>query len=194
MKLYQFAGSSFCEKIRRILAYKGLSYEKVEVPGDNRAELIQVSGQKVVPVLADGPKVIIDSTWIAQYLEEKYPQKKVYPQDKQLRGMALLIEDWADEVLCTVARGLTAPHRLKQELSAEDREKRTKALTICLSTLDQALEGRNWLVADACTVADFAAYGQVWPLRLLPTYSIPQEYRNLLSWKDRMEKITGPAS
>lgn len=189
MKLYQFPSSSFCQKIRMVLAYKELPYEKVDVPTDNRTELIQVSGQKIVPVLADGAKVIIDSTWIAQYLEEKYPKKKIYPQDRHLKGLTLLIEDWADELFCTAARALTRPYRLKQELSAEEREKIVKGINLCLSTIDQALEGRDWLVGNALTLADFAVYAQLWPLAAVPTFTIPKEYRNLLSWKERFEKV-----
>ncbi len=57
-----------------ILKEKGLTYETVEVPKEkeSRTELVSVSGQLLVPVLVDGDKVICDSTYIANYLEEKY--------------------------------------------------------------------------------------------------------------------------
>lgn len=96
--LYQFELSQFSEKVRLILDYKGLDYQKVEVtPGVGQWELWQLSGQRQVPVLKDGETVIADSTAIALYLDRKYPEKPIIPVDPLLRGQCLLIEEWADE-------------------------------------------------------------------------------------------------
>ncbi len=98
LELYQFAICQYCEKVRLILDYKGLEYRKIEVtPGVGQWELFQMSGQKQVPVLKDGDRVIADSTAIAFYLEEKYPERPIIPTDPRPRGQCLLMEEWADE-------------------------------------------------------------------------------------------------
>ncbi len=74
LKLYQFERCPYCTKVRGVLGEKGLEYEKIEVPLDReeRTELLDISGQIMVPVLVDGERVINDSGVIIDYLNEKY--------------------------------------------------------------------------------------------------------------------------
>lgn len=105
MQLHQFRHSAFCEKVRLVLAAKGLDYSAVEVtPGVGQLELFRMSGQRQVPVLVDGPDVIADSTAIALHLERRHPLPALLPADPQLRARVLLIEDWADTALAAGCR------------------------------------------------------------------------------------------
>ncbi|MGK7877514.1 MAG: glutathione S-transferase family protein [Xenococcaceae cyanobacterium] len=98
LELYQFELSQYSEKVRLILDYKELEYRKIEVtPGVGQLELFRISGQPQVPVLKDGDTVVADSTEIAFYLDQKYPEKPIIPTDPLARGQCLLIEEWADE-------------------------------------------------------------------------------------------------
>ena len=98
LELYQFELSQYSEKVRFILDYKGLEYRKIEVtPGVGQIELLQKSGSRQVPVLKDGSTYIADSTEIAFYLDRKYPEKPILPEDPLARGKCLLMEEWADE-------------------------------------------------------------------------------------------------
>ncbi len=100
LTLYQFAASTYSEKVRLILDYKQLPYETVEVtPGLGQLEVFRLSGQRQVPVLKDGSTVVPDSTAIARYLEDTYPDRPLLPTDPQKRGLCLALEDWADESL-----------------------------------------------------------------------------------------------
>ncbi len=97
LELYQFELSHYCEKVRFILDYKGLPYRKIEVtPGLGQIDLFRMSGQRQVPVLKDGNEIVTDSTAIALYLDEKYPEKPIIPADPRLRAQTLLLEEWAD--------------------------------------------------------------------------------------------------
>ena len=105
MELHQFRHSAFCEKVRLILAFKGLTATLVEVsPGLGQLELFRISGQRQVPVLVDGGEVIADSTAIALHLEERHPLPPLLPADPVVRARILLLEDWADTTLATGAR------------------------------------------------------------------------------------------
>ncbi|QVL53251.1 MAG: glutathione S-transferase family protein [Cyanobium sp. M30B3] len=105
MQLHQFRHSAFCEKVRLVLAAKGLDYSVVEVtPGVGQLELFRMSGQRQVPVLVDGPDVIADSTAIALHLERRHPLPALLPADPQLRARVLLLEDWADTALASGCR------------------------------------------------------------------------------------------
>ena len=60
-------------------------------------ELLQKSGSRNVPVLKDGNTYIADSTEIAFYLERKYPERPLLPEEPLAKGQCLLMEEWADE-------------------------------------------------------------------------------------------------
>ncbi len=105
MQLHQFRHSAFCEKVRLVLAAKGVDYSVVEVtPGVGQLELFRLSGQRQVPVLVDGSEVIADSTAIAQYLEVLHPLPPLLPADPEQRAQVLLLEDWADTALASGVR------------------------------------------------------------------------------------------
>ncbi|MBD2464403.1 glutathione S-transferase family protein [Oscillatoria sp. FACHB-1407] len=105
LELYQFELSHYCEKVRFILDYKELPYRKIEVtPGIGQLDVYRMSGQRQVPVLKDGATVIADSTAIAEYLDKTYPDKPIIPSDPKLRGLTLIMEQWADESIGINAR------------------------------------------------------------------------------------------
>ncbi|MEL7143596.1 MAG: glutathione S-transferase family protein [Cyanobacteria bacterium J06643_4] len=105
LELHQFEASHYSEKVRLILDYKQLPYKTIEVsPGIGQIELYRLSGQRQVPVLKDGAEVVPDSTAIARYLEEKYPERPVIPADPKQRGLCLMMEAWADESIGLNAR------------------------------------------------------------------------------------------
>jgi len=98
--LYQFELSPFCDKVRRVLHYKGIEYRVHEVPVATSAlQIKRVNPIGKVPVLEHDGARIADSTHIARYLEEKFPLPSVYPKDARERALAHVLEEWADESL-----------------------------------------------------------------------------------------------
>jgi glutathione S-transferase len=105
LELHQFKHSAFCEKVRLVLAAKGLEAKLVEVvPGVGQLELFRLSGQRQVPVLVDGSEVIADSTEIALHLDQRHPLPPLVPSDPEERARVMLMEDWADTALSTGCR------------------------------------------------------------------------------------------
>src|SRR5260370_8087591 len=98
LRLYQFITSPFCAKVRKILDYKGLDYEVVEVDYLERKELLLASGQLIVPVLTfeDG-ETIADSDRISMLLEDRYPELTIFPSE--WRGVHLGLARYFDTEL-----------------------------------------------------------------------------------------------
>ena len=97
-KLYQFLGSPFCAKVRKLLAFKGVEFEVVEVDYLERKELLLASGQITVPaVTLDNGETIVDSARIAMRLEELYPEPTIFPAG--WRGMHVVLADYIDNHL-----------------------------------------------------------------------------------------------
>jgi glutathione S-transferase len=101
VKLYQFEISPFCEKVKRVMNLKKVSYEVVEVPmlAFLRGQAKKVSPANKLPAIEDGDVRLGDSTDIVEYLEDKYPEPHVYPIVPAEVAMCHVLEDWADESL-----------------------------------------------------------------------------------------------
>lgn len=92
------SGSPFCVKVHRMLVFKGLSYEPHDV-GSPR-ELGRLNpGVRKVPVLEHDGELIADSSRIAAFLDERYPDRPLLPSGPRARAKCRLFEDWADESL-----------------------------------------------------------------------------------------------
>jgi len=99
LRLFDWAPSPFCMKVRSVLAYKGVSYERVAVLGPSLAELVRRSNVRKVPVLDIDGSMVVDSTDIAHEIERLFPEPAVLPTEPHLGGLSHALEDWADEAL-----------------------------------------------------------------------------------------------
>jgi len=181
IRLFQSQTSMFCEKVRIVLAMKEVPYEVVDVRKDERKSLIEFSGQRKVPAMDYNGQRVIDSTFIAAFLEEKYPQNSIYPAGASNKGLCLMLEDWSDEVL------IHAIHLMRRAENAEARKEAEKQLAIHLQTLEQLFTGKK-LIFDRMTLADIAIFTQLHYLYTVVKYEIPASYKNLHVWMDLMRQ------
>src|SRR5487761_1824463 len=111
-RLYQFATSPFCAKVRKILDYKGVDYEAVEVDYLQRGELLVASGQLMVPALTfENGETIVDSARIAARLEELFPNPTVFPPAG--RGLHLAMARYLDSEIEDAAFRVALPDELE---------------------------------------------------------------------------------
>ncbi|KAF2945361.1 hypothetical protein DAI22_02g211700 [Oryza sativa Japonica Group] len=93
--LYSYWRSSCSHRVRIALNLKGLEYEYKAVnllKGEHSdPEFMKVNPMKFVPALVDGDAVIGDSYAIALYLEDKYPEHPLLPQDLKMKALNLQI-------------------------------------------------------------------------------------------------------
>ncbi|SPL71507.1 glutathione S-transferase family protein [Acinetobacter stercoris] len=103
--LYQFPLSHYCEKARWLLDHKELDFEAHNlILGVHRAFAQLKTGQNKLPILKDQEKYIADSTQIALYLDEVYPEHSLLRSDQILRQQALEINHLANELGVYVRR------------------------------------------------------------------------------------------
>nr|AKR15642.1 glutathionine S-transferase [Saccharum spontaneum] len=91
LRLYSYWRSSCSHRARIALNLKGVDYEYKAVnllKGEQSdPEFVKLNPMKFVPALADGDSVIGDSYAIALYLEDKYPEPPLLPQDLQKKAL-----------------------------------------------------------------------------------------------------------
>ena len=97
--LHQFEISPFCDKIRRILHWKQQPYVVREVPLRDAMSVRKVNPAGKLPCLEHDGRFVADSTDIAYYLEDRFPDPPLVPRDPKLRALCHVFEDWADESL-----------------------------------------------------------------------------------------------
>lgn len=96
--LYQFQFSHYCEKVRWALDYKGLAYvPKNLLPGLHAKVAQKLAPKSCLPIIVDGESVIQDSTQIISFLDQRYPERALTPQDPKQAKQALEWEEYFDE-------------------------------------------------------------------------------------------------
>lgn len=83
--LHHYAFSTFSEKVRTALGFKGLAYQSVEIAGLPPRPLLTplTGGYRRAPVLQVGADIYCDTQLILPTLERLYPQKTLYPPGSQ---------------------------------------------------------------------------------------------------------------
>src|SRR5262249_53788926 len=97
IKLYDSAFSPFARKVRMVLEHKGLAHEAIDgLLKSNHAALKAVNGRIEVPVLVDGDIVVVNSPDIVAYVDHRYPDQPVLPEEPAARVHARAWERLSD--------------------------------------------------------------------------------------------------
>ncbi len=211
--MYDLAGddpalrfSPYCWRIRMALAHKGLPVETVPWRFTDKA-VLAFSGQGRVPVIRDGETVVSDSWSIAEYLEDRYPDRPSLFRGDGGRAHARFINAWADGVMLggiarLIVRDLldvVAPRdktyfrasreaRFGMALEAvqEGRETRVMDFRAALLPLRLVLGKQAWLGGAAPSYADYIIFGTLqWP-RCTSRFELLMADDPLAAWCERM--------
>src|SRR5258707_1259418 len=90
--------SPLCWRSKMALAHKGLAVETVPWRFTEKDKLPQPNAGRV-PVIIDGDRVVHDSTVIADYLEERYPDRPSLFGGDTGRALARFVQNWTETVL-----------------------------------------------------------------------------------------------
>jgi len=177
MKLYTFFRSSASYRVRIALNLKGLAYEQAPIHlrrggGEQWSPAYKsVNPQALVPTLEDGGRCFSQSLAIIEYLEERYPEPPLLPNDPPgratVRGMALAIA-------CEVhpLQNLRVLNYLRNDLEHSETDANRWAqhwITLGLSALEQlvlsAPKRGEFCFGDAPSLADVFLVPQLYNAR-----------------------------
>lgn len=184
MRLYGFAGT---RSQRALWGLKEVDadFEFVSVnlrEGEHkRPEFLRINPAGKVPVLIDGDQIIPESAAIVLYLADKYPEKGLMPDDLRERAQAyrwtLFAVTELEQPLWRITR-----HTLlypPEKRSPADIELAREDFKTMAAILDRHLDGREFIVGNALSVADcVTAYLIDWAneLHLIDTFPQLQAY------------------
>ena len=170
----------FCEKVRMALSLKNIPYEAIDARQNDRQPLMEYSGQRTVPVLDYNGQCVIDSTVICAFLEDKHPEPSIYPPDPSHKGLCLVLEDWADEIL------FQSVHMMRSKEPPDVQKEGERLLHINLQTLEQWFSGKKEFIFDRITLADISVFVELHYLYTSVQTVVPAKYKNVHNWMDRV--------
>jgi glutathione S-transferase len=99
VKFFDWKYSPFCMKVRAILDYKSVRYERINPLGSTLLSIYRRGKIGKVPAIEIEGELIVDSTDIAYELERQFPEPPVIPTGAYDRALCHALEDWSDESL-----------------------------------------------------------------------------------------------
>jgi glutathione S-transferase len=171
--------SPHCWKSRLALSHKQLEHATMPVAFMEKNK-IAMSGQRLLPVLADGDTVVYDSWDIAVYLDSKYPQRPALFVNDDAISYAMSVNEWCNNVLSVHIRPLVIMpifNIIKEEDKSYFRQSREEKLGLSLEayndkangsiaelnktldTLREVLDDQSYLTGPSPSYADICVLG-----------------------------------
>lgn len=190
LKLYDFTLSGNCHKIRMLLSFLDLDYQRIDVDlrkqDQMKPEFMVLNRLHKVPVLVDGDIVLRDSAAIMIYLARTYGKNEWYP-DSPLEMAE--IQQWLSFSVNEVFNGLALSRAIvifKRDL---DVKVANQIADVALDQLESRLSDHDWLALDRFTLADLACYPYA---GLVHEGGISLEpYSHTCDWFKRIEAMPG---
>jgi glutathione S-transferase len=211
--LYDLAGaeadrrfSPFCWRTRMALAHKGLDVETVPWRFTEKDKLPQPNTGRV-PVIVDGDRVVHDSTAIADYLEERYPDHPSLFGGEIGRALARFVQNWTETVLSVglIRLVLLDIHRhcapqdqvyfrrsreerfgTTLEEVVRDREGRLPAFRASLDPLRRTVERQDFISGKTPAYVDYVVFGAFQWARAISDFEVLADDDPVKVWRSRM--------
>jgi glutathione S-transferase len=196
MQLHTFVGSPSGRKVEAVINQLRLPvaihYHDVFTGELKRPDYLALNPNAMVPTLVDGSFVLWESDAIMQYLADRTDNVSLFPRDLRRRAEVVRWQFWAsthfNRAFGTLAFEAVAKPTLNIGTTNEAAVAMAQAdLARFAPVLDAHLQGREYLVGDAMTIADYAmirseAYQAKVPFDWTP-------YPNLNAYFERMRRV-----
>jgi glutathione S-transferase len=163
IRLYHFALSPFCRKVRLVLAEKRIEVELVEERYWERgADFLRRNPAGKVPVLKADGRTMAESQAICEYLDEMHPEPPLMPRSPADRYEVRRLVAWFDDKFHHEVTSKLLYERVNKKVMGQGYPESAhvkagaKAVKYHLDYMGWLLEQRRWLAGDAMTLADFA--------------------------------------
>lgn len=196
--------SPYCWRIRWSLRHKGLDFQSVEVRFDDLHKL--PGGNKSVPTVEIGDRIVGESWHIAEVLDELYPDRPPLFGCPEVKGPARFVESFFDKVVNAPLLPLFAADACAR-MTRQDQVyfRRTREHTL-KATLEEAHAGRDenvakfrtaihpirltlrkqpWLSGSAPGYADYIGLASFQWARLLTDFRILTDDDPVHDWVER---------
>lgn len=171
LTLYDNPFSPFARKVRMALRLKHVPFESIDALATAEHErLSAVNPRAEVPVLVDGDLVVVDSSDIVAYLDDRFPTPALLPSSPALRAKARSWQRIADTVFDAIVHDISLwawpTHRRADQPPAGLLEAGRRELEMLVARLEESLADETFLCGDL-SIADLAVFPHVSSLALV---------------------------
>jgi len=161
LTFYCGSGSPFAWKVWLVLEHKNIPYEFRLLSFDKQEtkapSFLALNPRGQVPTIVDDGFALWESAAIAEYLEERHPQKPLLPKDAKGRAIARRMVAEADSYLPKTIGELTSLVLFRKEPATPAEIAQAHEIVLAeLSRLEAQLTGP--FLAGALSLADFTAF------------------------------------
>ena len=163
-RLFHFALSPFCRKVRLVLAEKRIEVELIEERyWEQSAEFMRRNPAGKVPVIRMDDRVMSESQAICEYIEETNPEPALLPKAPEARYEVRRLISWFDDKFHAEVTSKLLYERVNKKVMGQgypdsgNVKAGAKSIKYHLDYMGWLLEQRRWLAGDVMTMADFAA-------------------------------------
>lgn len=162
MQIFGFPTSPFVRKVMLVASEKRVEFELIPAtPHKPNEEFLAASPFRLMPAMQDDDFRLPDSTAISFYLDAKFPEPPILPDEPEMRGKAMWANEFADTILSPHARGLAFNRYIGPEIlgTAGDTDAAAEAEEKALSALDyleKIVPEDGWLAGDRHSLADIS--------------------------------------
>jgi ganglioside-induced differentiation-associated protein 1 len=198
LHLFHYGLSNCSQKVRIVLAEKGLGWTNHWVDlakGEHRTETYRrINPNCVVPTLVHDGTILIESSDIMEYLDERFPDPPLRPSNE--RDLARMrqwvarqesiqrsLEVLSREFLFVVLDDRRVDHPSHSSIAGA-----VRGVEEALAELDRHLAGRTWLVGNALSLADVAWMVDVHRFRLM--HFPMSRHAGVRAWYRRVRRLT----
>ena len=193
MRIYQIAKCPFAHRARIVLEEKQLAYTIVYFESKQRpAELAALGAEARSPTIFDEAHQswVWDSLIVAEYLDERYPDRPLMPEDPSARARARLAMHQADAQVGTAGGPLIEDyvHKPPEARDPSKVEQVLPRLHHALEPWQARLANQPFLMGEAFTLADLALYTPLFAVAGLVGWerAIPGQLGQLRAWRERV--------
>jgi glutathione S-transferase len=149
IRCFRIPFSTNVERVALAAGHKGVPIEWIDVDEHDRSPVEEVSGQPLVPVLVAGDEVLSDSPRILDWLEDRFPEPSLLPDDPAERAAVRIFADWFNRVWKIFPNGIND--------CIGDAAAHAAQMRHAVSLFESQLEGRDFLFGDF-GLADVTAF------------------------------------
>lgn len=195
MHLYYHPFSSNSRRVTMAADHLGIKLDLVEinlVNQQDRRRLKEVNDNGKIPVLLDDGFVLWESCAIMQYLADSKPGQALYPHEPLARADVNRWMFWSCQHFAPAISAIVWENVWKKLVEGTDPDlaevaRGARGLASTAAVLNAHLAGRQWLVGDGVTLADYAVAA---PLMYKERARLPlDEYPHLMAWFARVQDL-----
>ncbi|MDD5215595.1 MAG: glutathione S-transferase family protein [Methylococcales bacterium] len=196
MKLYHFPISPNSRRVVAVLHHLNLECELHPLDLMQREqmqpEFLNLNPNHMIPTLVDGDFVLWESNAIMQYLCSKAPNNTLFPVNPRIQADIARWQFWQTGHFGSACGTFIFEHLIKKmrnlgEADAVELLKGAEKFRRFADVLEQHLKGRDWLVGDTVTLADFSV-GSFLDLATMAKYPM-DGYVEIPRWYSAIEQL-----